>query len=103
LILSLLERLGDVNRLLAERIDAGVIHRRRHVQGGRDEILDRVGFVAIAFEEYRQFDHRRNVAAGVRSDEVRDDELLLSDPRGFLFENRGEVFEIVVLGFPHFA
>ena len=55
---------GDVHRLFGERIDAGVVHGRGHVERGGDEVLDLVGPVAAAFEKYGQVDHRVQIGGG---------------------------------------
>ncbi len=76
--LPVAQMLGDVDRLLGERVEARVVHAGRDVERAGDEILHLVGAVMVALEEQRQVDHRVERAAGVAGDEVGDQELLLA-------------------------
>src|SRR5207237_4635343 len=66
---------GDIDRLLREWIDAGIVHARGDVEWGRDEVLHLVGTVTVALEEDSQLDHGVQIAAGMAGDVVGNDVL----------------------------
>ena len=76
--LAVAQVLGDVDLFARERVEPGVVHARGDVERRGDEILHLVGPVAVALEEDREVDHRVQVAAGMRRDEIGNEVLLFA-------------------------
>ena len=68
----------DVNLLLGNGVESGVVHARGDVEGGGYEILHLLRFVAVFFKEDGKFDHRIHVGTGMGGNEVWNQVLLLA-------------------------
>ena len=84
-----------------QRVQAGVVHGRGGGHGAGVEALHLVGAKAIFLQPQRQVEHVLIRRAGVRGDEVRDQELLLAGLGAVLLEHRLEAVVAADAGLHH--
>jgi hypothetical protein len=83
------------------RVETGPIHRGREIHRRGNEVLHLTGAIAVPFQEEREFDHRREVGARMRGDEVGDEVLLLARLGGGFLEGFREGLEVLAIRLLH--
>ena len=93
----------DVNLLLGDRVDSGVIGAGRRLERRRNEILNLLRLDVVIAEVFGDGDHRFDRATGEPGDQVGNEILLLARRFGRVGEEFAKLFVIADLRFVHQA